>query len=215
MPVVKYIILILNGAAAPFNLQAYSSKLILKSFNINSMNNRFRISREVMTESVLIVDDDMMLQKPLVECMVQHWIAEKDRIFGLDAKATHNGEYRYAKQGEYSYVVGKTMLFHKKYLDLYLADKEIVQWVNPELPDGGGRLHFAEDLAMVSLVASITGKAPKVVLHEGMASEYDHKGKSLSVAPGWVQNRYEFVKWLEAHFGKKSPTESKRAKCPA
>jgi len=217
MPIVRYIVLVLNGAPAPFDLEPFASKLILKAFATNSMNNRFRVSREVLTEAVLIVDDDIKLAEPLLRCMHTHWSRDKQRLFGLDPKAVHEGAYQFHpnRRGEYSVVVGKTMLFRREYLDTYLDDKQVTAYVNPEGQAPGGELHFCEDLAMVAMVAKLSGKPPMAINPGSLRVDLDNRGSSLSLASDWTDMRMACVRWLEAHHGFTLPVERTQLKCPA
>ena len=65
------------------------------------------------------MDDDLLLNN-FVECLVWHLMSENSEILGLDAKAVVNGRYKNYNKGDYSFMIGKTILFHKTYLDLYL-----------------------------------------------------------------------------------------------
>lgn len=220
MQIVAYIVLILNGADAPFDLEPFADKLILKAFSINSMNNRFRIEREVMTEAVLMVDDDVLLPPMTVACLHRHWSADKLRLFGMDPRALHRGEYKYNAHadGSYSAVVGKTMFFHRDYLSAYVADNAVQYYVNPEGANSTPpeELNFCEDLAMVVLIAAKSGKAPMAVDDHGMRADLDNNGDGLSLAKGWPEMRIKCIKWLTAHYGLKAlPTERHRYQCPA
>ena len=55
-------------------------------------------------------------------------MSENSVIFGLDAKAMVNERYKNSNKGDYSFMIGKTMLFHKTYLDLYLKELRAPVW---------------------------------------------------------------------------------------
>jgi SAM-dependent methyltransferase len=222
MPIVRNIVLILNGGAARhLKLEPFASKLILKTFTTNSMNNRFRISREVTTEAVLILDDDVELKEHLLRCLFNQWAREKERIVGTDPRLVVDGDYDFHvseqnHDGQYNFVIGKTMLFHRRYLDVFVGDDGLVGYINPEerSPAGAsGELHFCEDLAMVALVAKLTGKAPVAVDPGRLSSELDTKG-GLSKDPQWVATRGACGEWLSNYFNMSFPTETERPNCP-
>eukprot|EP00873_Tetraselmis_striata_P040319 jgi/Tetstr1/460583/TSEL_000508.t1 len=216
MPIVRHVLLILNGATVPFDLQPFEGKLILKAFARNSMNNRLRVGAEVATEAVLWMDDGEAVEEATVACLYRAWAREPDRVLGLDPKTILYDDLKYGgvdpKDRSYSYVAGKTMLFHHSYLDAYLRDRALVRWVNPEEEETHqGELHFCEDLALAALVTHLSGKAPLAVESAGALSAGDAKDGDV-----WRNKRSRCILWLEGHFDvMKSPTETRRAVCGA
>eukprot|EP00873_Tetraselmis_striata_P045098 jgi/Tetstr1/465362/TSEL_010048.t1 len=232
MPIVRHILLLLNGADVPFDVAPFEGKLILKAFAHNSMNNRLRIAGEVATEAVLWMDDDVVVEEEAVRCLYRTWVGQPDRVLGLDPKGIQYASLRYIanydfrRHSGYSYVAGNTMLFHHSYLDAYLADERLVRWVHPERWDrpydstarrrADDEVHFCEDLALVALVANATGKPPLVVERIKGAVRGVGVKEGLSLAGGWWTMRARCIIWLEGHFGMTvSPTEKRRQSCSA
>jgi len=219
MPVVRHILLLLNGAVVPFDMKPFEGKLIIKYFRVNSMNNRLRISAEVSTEMVLWMDDDVQVGEELLRCLHRAWLREPDRMIGLDAKGVKYGELTYdgkvALGKPYTYVAGKTMLFHHSYLDGYLRDEVLTRYVNPEVDTADpSELNFCEDLGLVALVGAMSGKPPLVVETQGGKEELHTGGIGLSTATGWDSMRTRCVIWFEGHFGMMaSPAETRRGMC--
>uniref|UniRef100_A0A061QG92 Alpha-1,4-N-acetylglucosaminyltransferase EXTL2 n=2 Tax=Tetraselmis sp. GSL018 TaxID=582737 RepID=A0A061QG92_9CHLO len=216
MDIVRHIILVLNGARVPFDLAPYASKLILKWFSVNSMNNRFRVSREVFTESVFLADDDDFIPKALLVCLHSKWSEEKDRLFGLDTRSAHLKVYKKGadSEGFYSSVLGRAMIFHRKYLDQYVSDEKLLRYIHPETSDvKTSDIHFCEDLAMVALISNATGKAPMAVRDRYHHLKHISTSVSLCKTRQWIQTRTRCVGWLNRHFDHPFRTERARLQC--
>lgn len=172
MPIVRYLVLVLNGGApAPFDLEPFASKLILKSFADDSAINRFRIAREVLTEAVVFVGEGVKMREPLLQCLHERWASDKDRVLGIEP-------IQESAAGGYAFLSGAAMLFSRTYLDAYLSDETVV--ARTGAARAVGTPHSCEDLAMVAMVGKLTGKPP-LAIHPGETGEmYSRLGEQGS-----------------------------------
>lgn len=122
----------------------------------NSMNNRVNVSHLVNTGAVLLVDDDVLLNEALVTAMLNQWILDPDKLVGLDQRAaSRDGIYKAPVDNETAtIVIGKTMMFHQRYLAEYMLDEELVQF-------NDGR--YCEDIALSALIRNKTCNNPVTV----------------------------------------------------
>ncbi|CAC5389241.1 EXTL3 [Mytilus coruscus] len=163
----------------------------------NSMNNRFNVSKYLHTDAVLIVDDDVLLNEALISLMLYRWLENTDRLLGLDGRFVHSG-YQYSGYSHghnSSLVIGKTMLFHRKYLEQYMNDKVLVEWNQPR---------FCEDISMNALFFNATKLKPLLV----QMNDYCYRtnlpevdGLSISIpANRWIHKRSKCVQWVSEYF---------------
>jgi hypothetical protein len=123
----------------------------------NSMLNRFRVSTIADAAAVLLVDDDVLLDPALIECMFLYWQREPTRMVGLDLRvASEAGKYGDGRNGpaktcEANIIIGKTMLFSVKYLDVFLNDAKLVEKTEHS---------HCEDIAMNAVVLKATNQTP-------------------------------------------------------
>lgn len=137
-------------------------------FNLNevdNLNNRFRPIKDLKSDAVFSVDDDVIFPCSTLEFAFSVWQSASDSMVGFvprmhwvkknDAKHfTYGGWWSVWWMGSYSMVLSKAAFLHKKYLDMYTNQM-------PEaIRDYVIRERNCEDIAMSFLVANATGAPP-------------------------------------------------------
>ncbi|CAC5416562.1 EXT2 [Mytilus coruscus] len=195
MPITNQIILIWNNRNISFTPKIDSSKITFIKAKVNSMNNRFNVSQYVHTDAVLIIDDDVLISDSLLSLMLLRWSENIDRLVGISTdKRFVNSKNEYLVQGkEPSLVIGKTMLFHHKYLQKYMQDKALVEWNDKR---------FCEDISMNALIFKETKLKPLFVpmtAHSSRRNLPDIDGASI-IDKNWLIHRTECVQWAAEYF---------------
>lgn len=204
---IDQIILIWNNPTAPSPKIQASLKVpvMVKITGFNSMINRFNVFDIIKTKSVLIVDDDVILNRNYIRCMMMGWQLNNQTIIGSDYRwVTEKTQYVtrinqksiFDKLG-YSMVIGKVMMFDKKYLAAYFEDSALVEWT---------KYLYCEDIAMNALVSSISGEPPLVVvLPDQLQAPYeklDRVGGASDKSTSWHKARNDCMAFMVDHFGK-------------
>ncbi|XP_077245525.1 glycosylinositol phosphorylceramide mannosyl transferase 1-like [Tasmannia lanceolata] len=161
-------------------LKAYLRKIVLSKsqsahkpnfrFDLNkedNLNNRFKPIKDLRTDAIFSVDDDVVVPCPTLDFAFTVWQSAPDTMVGFvprmhwldeenDAVTYYNygGWWSVWWMGTYSMVLSKAAFFHRKYLDLYTYQmpSSIHDYVNKE--------RNCEDIAMSLLVANATGAPP-------------------------------------------------------
>lgn len=137
-----------------------------KSVNViktkaNKLSNRFYPYKEIETEAVLHIDDDIvMLTADEVEFAFEVWREFPDRIVGFPSRThiwdnvTNSWKYESEWLNEISMVLTGAAFLHKYWSFLYTNSmpSNIKDWVDDNMN--------CEDIAMNFLVANITNKPP-------------------------------------------------------
>ncbi|KAL2539896.1 Glycosyltransferase family 64 protein C4 [Abeliophyllum distichum] len=139
-------------------------------FNVNkedSLNNRFKEIKDLKTDAVFSIDDDVIFPCTSVEFAFSVWQTAPDTMVGFvprlhwdDRSKVNQDNYVYRGwwsvwwTGTYSMVLSKAAFFHKKYLNLYTYSmpSSIREYVTKN--------RNCEDIAMSFLVANATGTPP-------------------------------------------------------
>ncbi|GAA53731.1 exostosin-like 3 protein [Clonorchis sinensis] len=126
----------------------------------NSLNNRFLPLDLILTDAVLLLDDDVKLSKEEIEFGFDAWREKPDRIVGhperghrFDPKEK-KWAYNAAPAGKYSMILTGAAFLHKYYLYAYTWD------MPPTARDLVDRRKNCEDIAMNFYVAHLTRKPP-------------------------------------------------------
>ncbi|KAL1506409.1 hypothetical protein ABEB36_005779 [Hypothenemus hampei] len=139
---------------------------IQKSINViktkaNKLSNRFYPYKEIETEAVLHIDDDIvMLTSDEVEFAYEVWREFPDRIVGFPSRThlwdnvTNSWKYESEWLNEISMVLTGAAFLHKywSYLYTYSLPSNVKNWVDDNMN--------CEDIAMNFLVANMTNKPP-------------------------------------------------------
>ncbi|KAH8031666.1 hypothetical protein HPB51_019795 [Rhipicephalus microplus] len=127
----------------------------------NKLSNRFYPYKDIETEAVLAIDDDiLMLTSDELEFGFEVWREFPDRIVGFPSRVhlwdntTSLWKYESEWTNDISMVLTGAAFYHKHYSHEYFdrLPANIRHWVDDRMN--------CEDIAMNFLVANITGKAP-------------------------------------------------------
>ncbi|XP_050306696.1 exostosin-2 isoform X1 [Anthonomus grandis grandis] len=127
----------------------------------NKLSNRFYPYKEIETEAVLHIDDDIvMLTSDEIEFAFEVWREFPDRIVGFPSRThfwdniTNTWKYESEWLNEISMVLTGAAFLHKywSYLYTYKLPEYIRAWVDNNMN--------CEDIAMNFLVANVTNKPP-------------------------------------------------------
>ncbi|XP_058109210.1 glycosylinositol phosphorylceramide mannosyl transferase 1 isoform X1 [Magnolia sinica] len=177
-------------------------------FDINkedSLNNRFKEIKDLKTDAVFSIDDDVVFPCSSVEfafsvwqsapaTMVgfvprMHWV---DKTKGSAEYYSYGGWWSVWWMGRYSMVLSKAAFFHKKYLDMYTNQ------MPASIRDYITKNRNCEDIAMAFLVANATDAPPIWV--KGKIFEIGSTG--ISSLGGHSDRRSQCVNWFAAEFGR-------------
>lgn len=127
----------------------------------NKLSNRFYPYKDIETEAILAIDDDIIMLTPdELEFGFQVWREFADRIVGFPSRVhrwnNFTKQYRYESEwtNDISMVLTGAAFYHKYYNYLYTFEmpKKIKEQVDNQMN--------CEDIAMNFLVSNVTGKAP-------------------------------------------------------
>ncbi|KAG9150235.1 hypothetical protein Leryth_009806 [Lithospermum erythrorhizon] len=189
-------------------LHSKDGREIELKFDINkedSLNNRFKEIKDLRTDVVFSIDDDIIFPCSSVELAFSVWRSAPDTMVGfvprvhwVDKSKGDQGKFIYGGwwsvwwTGTYSMVLSKAALFHKKYLNLYTYEMpaSIREYVTKN--------RNCEDIAMSFLVANASGAPPIWV--KGKIFEIGSTG--ISSLGGHSEKRTECVNRFVAEFGR-------------
>ncbi|XP_015877978.3 glycosylinositol phosphorylceramide mannosyl transferase 1 [Ziziphus jujuba] len=199
-------------------LKAYLKKTVLSKsqttrkpnfeFHINgedNLNNRFKPIRDLTTDSIFSVDDDVIVPCTTLDFAFTVWrsapftmVGFVPRMHWLDKEKNGVASYKYGGwwsvwwMGTYSMVLSKAAFFHKNYLDLYTKEmpSSIYDYVTKQ--------RNCEDIAMSLLVANSTGAPPIWV--EGKIYEIGSSG--ISSLKGHSKKRNKCLNDFISMYGK-------------
>ncbi|KAB2596273.1 exostosin-2 [Pyrus ussuriensis x Pyrus communis] len=170
----------------------------------DSLNNRFKEIKDLRTDAVFSIDDDVIFPCSSVEFAFDVWQSASDTMVGfvprmhwVDPKGDENhyiygGWWSVWWTGTYSMVLSKAAFFHKKYLSLYTNEMpaSIKEFITKN--------RNCEDIAMSFLVANVTNAPPIWV--KGKIFEIGSTG--ISTLGGHTEKRTNCVDRFVAEFGR-------------
>ncbi|KAA8534101.1 hypothetical protein F0562_031706 [Nyssa sinensis] len=177
-------------------------------FEINkedSLNNRFKEIKNLKTDAIFSIDDDVIFPCSSVEFAFSVWQSAPDtmvgfvpRIHWVDQSKGNTERYIYGGwgsvwwMGTYSMVLSKAAFFHRKYSGLYANEMpaSIREYVTKN--------RNCEDIAMSFLVANATGAPPVWV--KGQIFEIGSTG--ISSLGGHSERRSQCINRLVAEYGR-------------
>ncbi|XWS56693.1 hypothetical protein CRYUN_Cryun09bG0107700 [Craigia yunnanensis] len=165
-------------------------------FDINkedSLNNRFKENKDLKTDAVFSIDNDVIFPCSSVEFAFTVWQSAPDTMVGyVPRKHWVDETWSVWWTGTYSMVLSKAAFFHKKYLKLYTDEMpaSIKEYIT--------RNRNCEDIAMSFLVANTTGAPPIWV--KGKIFEIGSTG--ISSLGGHSEKRTQCVDKFVAEFGR-------------
>ncbi|KAF9594504.1 hypothetical protein IFM89_031622 [Coptis chinensis] len=173
-------------------------------FNFNkedSLNNRFKEIKDLKTDAIFSIDDDVIFPCTSVEFAFHVWQSAQDTMVGFVPRVhwvdqpkqqyIYGGWWSVWWMGTYSMVLSKAAFFNKKYLDLYTNQ------MPASIRDYITENRNCEDIAMSFLVANATGAPPIWV--KGKIFEIGSTG--ISSLGGHTEKRSECVNKFVAEFG--------------
>ncbi|CAI0443548.1 unnamed protein product [Linum tenue] len=174
----------------------------------DSLNNRFKEIKDLKTDAVFSIDDDVVFPCSSVEFAFHVWQSAPDNLVGFVPRAhwleqsmqrDNNKYYSYGGwwsvwwTGTYSMVLSKAAFFHKKYLRLYTNE------MPASLKDYITKNRWnCEDIAMSFLVANATDAPPVWV--KGKIFEIGSTG--ISSLGGHKDRRSLCINRFVAEFGR-------------
>ncbi|XP_068329156.1 glycosylinositol phosphorylceramide mannosyl transferase 1 [Pyrus communis] len=189
------------------HLNTRDGRQVELKYDINkedSLNNRFKEIKDLRTDAVFSIDDDVIFPCSSVEFAFDVWQSASDTMVGfvprmhwVDPKGDENhyiygGWWSVWWTGTYSMVLSKAAFFHKKYLSLYTNEMpaSIKEFITKN--------RNCEDIAMSFLVANVTNAPPIWV--KGKIFEIGSTG--ISTLGGHTEKRTNCVDRFVAEFGR-------------
>ncbi|CAI0443547.1 unnamed protein product [Linum tenue] len=164
-------------------------------FDINkedSLNNRFKEIKDLKTDAVFSIDDDVVFPCSSVEFAFHVWQSAPDNLRDNNKYYSYGGWWSVWWTGTYSMVLSKAAFFHKKYLRLYTNE------MPASLKDYITKNRNCEDIAMSFLVANATDAPPVWV--KGKIFEIGSTG--ISSLGGHKDRRSLCINRFVAEFGR-------------
>ncbi|KAI8881820.1 glycosyltransferase family 64 protein [Backusella circina FSU 941] len=130
-------------------------KVLRQSFD--SLNNRFNPEKELVTEAVYIMDDDIFTDLVDLENSFDIWITRKDSIVGHFPRIhnydpmTEKATYKVTRKAPYSIILTKSMFIRSEYLFAYTCLLE------PKLHADVDRQLNCEDLGFAMMASGMSG----------------------------------------------------------
>lgn len=181
-------------------------KIELK-FDINkedSLNNRFKEIKDLKTDVVFSIDDDIIFPCSSVDFAFTVWRSAPDTMVGFVPRShwvdkskgnmepyTYGGWWSVWWMGTYSMVLSKAAFFHKKYLSMYTNE------MRASIREYVTKNRNCEDIAMSFLVGNATGAPPIWV--KGEINEIGSTG--ISSLGGHSEKRSQCVNRFVAEYG--------------
>jgi hypothetical protein len=185
--------------------------VIILKMKTNSLNDRWTETYgHVETDAVLILDDDLLIEKDAVMCMMSYWLDDRNRLVGPFVRSTEGGRYlqdELLTGQNYSVILPRTMILHKKYLKLYSQmDPDIINYINEQ--DA-----HCDHIALNMVVAKVYKKPSLRILlppqtirdYYGVYSEVSRKETGeLAIQKGRHELRMECVRWIIERYSKQT-----------
>ncbi|XP_065212727.1 exostosin-1-like [Planococcus citri] len=121
---------------------------------------RFRLFKEIHTEAILSLDEDVVLTTDEIDFAFQVWKDFPDRIVGYPARSHYWDEFKnnwgYTSKwtNDYSIVLTGAAFYHKYYNYLY------TEWLGPTMLKTVEQSNNCEDILMNFLVSHVTRQSP-------------------------------------------------------
>ncbi|XP_010554651.1 PREDICTED: glycosyltransferase family 64 protein C4-like [Tarenaya hassleriana] len=189
-------------------MKSRDGKEVELRFDVNkedSLNNRFKEIKDLKTDVVFSIDDDVIFPCSMVDFAFNVWESAPDSMVGFVPRVhwpenssnkgeyyTYSGWWSVWWTGTYSMVLSKAAFFHKKYLNLYTNEMpaSIKEFITKN--------RNCEDIAMSFLVANATNAPPIWV--KGKINEIGSTG--ISSIGGHTEKRARCVNRFVAEYGR-------------
>lgn len=173
----KYInklIFIWNNQKEPiptFNYPKMIEFCIIKATKNSLCNRHFIIYDKVDTESVIIVDDDVILDEKNIIDLIDNWQKNKDMVIGLVGRSFDKfGNYYLLPNKENIITLGQTMMYHKKYMLEFAKHKTIHDFIDNKDPSK------SDDIAIQLMIQSINNHPSTKVIYSNTLVNLDSSG---------------------------------------
>ncbi|KAL6581191.1 GDP-mannose transporter [Orobanche minor] len=199
---------LVNFLKRVIKLYSKDGREIELKFDINredSLNNRFKEIKDLKSDVVFSIDDDIIFPCTTVEFAFNVWRSAPDSMVGFvprvhwhDISKDNKDKYIYSGwwsvwwTGTYSMILSKAAFFHKKYLNMYTY--EMLSSIREYVTENRN----CEDIAMSFLVANATGGPPIWV--KGNIFEIGSTG--ISSLGGHTERRTECVNQFVTEYGR-------------
>ncbi|KAJ4804530.1 hypothetical protein LUZ62_017096 [Rhynchospora pubera] len=178
-------------------------------FDVNhedSLNNRFKEMKDLRTDAIYSIDDDVITPCSSLEFAYTVWNSAPSSMVGfvprmhwlrdptetcMEEQYVYGGWWSVWWSGTYSMVLSKAAFFHKQYLTIYTNQ------MLPSIRDYTTKNRNCEDIAMSFLIANVTGSPPIWV--EGKIHEIGSTG--ISSLGGHSARRSKCVNDFAAIYG--------------
>ncbi|KAI8110017.1 hypothetical protein M9434_001293 [Picochlorum sp. BPE23] len=212
------IILVWNNPGIIFP-ENHNAKLKLLRMGQNRLNNRWiETIDHIRTDAVLVLDDDLMVRKEAIVCLMTAFMQNSERIIGPFARPVRNQKYviEEVTTGPYHIIIGRCMMLHKKFFRMY---KDIRQNNNSLFQTDIG----CDDITVNYMAYATTKKLPlQVKLPSRSVIDYyismyesgqGEKIGGLALAGGWNNVRHRCIEMAENHFGLVIPEAKDKFEC--
>ncbi|XP_078177926.1 nucleotide-diphospho-sugar transferases superfamily protein [Carex rostrata] len=178
-------------------------------FDVNqedSLNNRFKEMKDLRTDAIYSIDDDVITPCSSLEFAYTVWNSAPSSMVGfvprmhwlrdptencMEEQYIYGGWWSVWWSGSYSMILSKAAFFHKQYLAIYTNQ------MLPSIRDYVTKNRNCEDIAMSFLVANVTGSPPIWV--QGKIREIGSTG--ISSLGGHIAKRSKCVNDFAAIYG--------------
>lgn len=172
----------------------------------NSLNNRFNSAVPyVASPAVLAIDEDLLLSRAYLACLVCKWRANQDRIVGPHPRFVTPTTGDYKTDGhvrathKYNVVLTSCALFASRFLKTYMNEKKAQGKVDAMMN--------GEDILLNAAVQNVTKIPPLYVSApqhgiENLPGGDDSSALHTRTSWGnWVKERTELGQWALQHYG--------------
>ncbi|KAK5721953.1 hypothetical protein LTR15_006547 [Elasticomyces elasticus] len=189
-----------NAAPESFTstLSKYAVPVIIGELTHNSLNERFRATKDMPTKGILSVDDDVLITPEDTEMGYQAWRdwgEGRKRMTGyIPRELKADGTYVVERLPSYSMVLTKAAFFHHDWMYAYWSDDLLVT----EARNYVGEHNNCEDILMSFLHAYFAQRPPLFV----DAPFKDLGSGGISFQPGHMEQRTACTRKFLDIFGK-------------
>ena len=164
-----------------FDLPADSSAVVeVLNYKRDNLNDRFRPIRRLRTECLMVVDDDIQVDREALRYAFRVWKENPKRLVGFFPRShseTKDGELAYLQgpKGRYSMMLTKLMLMSADYLRYYTCQ------LPPEAHAYIDDAKNCEDITINFMISRLSATAPIAVVDQkkrdfGTTSGLSHRG---------------------------------------
>lgn len=160
-----------------------SNAILFGRAKYNSLINRYKIVKYAQTSGILLLDDDIVLSQQGLSCFNKAFNKYPDRVIGVERRhyrMNNNGTYNYILgKSKFSIVIGKLLMFNRKYVDKYVANEKVVKWVDN---------YKCDDILICAMVSSITKFGPVGLVGNALYTSLD-AADGLEFLSNWHTKR--------------------------